>query len=241
LVSMGLPPAATPHLGLRYVPNLNEYFDRPGKSAFQAAIQRKENLEILLAPESSLEYMHILENSSKGTGEGSINGMLIDSEDGRYAAIVMDVPTTEDLWMMHSIIFANYALIVARPTLADLTAVRHTLTLLLTGLKSEKRLARESIYLVLNQTSERSSFTPRIFQEELSKVMGWVPPIASILPFDPDVTRAQDDGILPVTRSDVFAGGIRAIINTLFPQMEANITRPNGKKSLLRLPRIRIT
>jgi hypothetical protein len=119
--------------------------------------------------------------------------------------------------------------------------VRHTLTLLLTGLKSEKRLARESIYLVLNQTSERSSFTARIFQEELSKVMGWAPPIAAILPFDPDITRAQDDGILPVTRSDVYAGGIRAIINTLFPQMEANITRPNGKKSLLRLPRIRIT
>jgi cellulose biosynthesis protein BcsQ len=65
LVSMGLPPAAAPHLGLRYVPNLTEYFDRPGKAAFQAAIQRKENLEILLAPESSLEYMHILESSSK--------------------------------------------------------------------------------------------------------------------------------------------------------------------------------
>ena len=83
LVSMGLPPTAAPHLGLRYVPNLTEYFDRPGKATFQAAIQRKENLEILLAPESSLEYIRILENSSKGTGEGSINGMLIDSEDGR--------------------------------------------------------------------------------------------------------------------------------------------------------------
>jgi hypothetical protein len=31
--------------------------------------------------------------------------------------------------MAHSIIFANYALIVARPTLADLAAVRHTLSL----------------------------------------------------------------------------------------------------------------
>jgi Flp pilus assembly CpaE family ATPase len=39
LVSMGLPPAAAPHLGLRYVPNLTEYFDRQGRAAFQAAIQ----------------------------------------------------------------------------------------------------------------------------------------------------------------------------------------------------------
>lgn len=241
LVSMGLPPAAAPHLGLRYVPNLSEYFDRPGKAAFQAAIQRKENLEVLLAPESSLEYLRILESSSAGTGEGSINGMLIDSEDGRYAAIVMDVPSCEDGWMTHSILFANYALIVARPTLADMTAVRHTLTLLLSGLKSEKRLARDSIYLVLNQTSERSSFTPRLFQEELAKALGWAPPIAAIVPLDPGVPQAQDDGLLPVTRGDEFARGIRALINTLFPLVENNLARNAGKKGVLRLPKIRFT
>ncbi|MEN4099348.1 MAG: hypothetical protein ROW52_05450, partial [Anaerolineaceae bacterium] len=159
----------------------------------------------------------------------------------RYAAIVMDVPTTEDLWMMHSIIFANYALIVARPTLADLTAIRHTLTLLLTGLKSEKRLARDSIYLVLNQTSDRSGFTPRLFQEELSKSLGWAPPIAAIVPFDPGVPQAQDDGLMPVTRGDEFARGIRAIINTLFPLVENNLARADGKKGILRLPKIRFT
>ena len=172
LVSMGLPPSAPPHLRLRYLPNLTEYFDRPGKASFQSALQRRENLEVLVAPKSSVEYMKILEGSSRGTGEGSINGMLIDSEDGRYAAIVMDVPSNEDLWMAHSIIFANYALIVARPTLADLAAARHTLNLLLSGLKSEKRLARESIYLVLNQFTDRSGFTARSFQDELAGTVG---------------------------------------------------------------------
>src|SRR5512146_273209 len=137
LVSMGLPPAAGPHLKLRYQPSLTEYFDHPGKASFQAAIQRCETLDVLLAPDSSVEYAKIQEQSSQGTGEGTINGMLIDSEDGRYAAIVMDVPSSEDLWMAHSIIFANYALIVARPTLADLAATRHTLTLLLSGMRSE--------------------------------------------------------------------------------------------------------
>jgi Flp pilus assembly CpaE family ATPase len=241
LVSMGLPPAAAPHLRLRYLPNLTEYFDRPGKATFQAAIQRRENLEVLLAPESSLDYMRILEISNKGTGEGSINGMLIDSEDGRYASIVMDVPSSEDLWMAHSIIFANYALIVARPTLADLAAVRHTLTLLLSGLKSEKRLARESIYLVLNQFTDRSGFTPRSFQEELSKTLGWAPPLAAIVPYDPGVPQAQDDGIPPVTRGDEFAKGIRAIVNTLFPLVGNTINNSNGYKSVLRLPKIRFT
>jgi Flp pilus assembly CpaE family ATPase len=228
-------------MGLRYIPNLTEYFDRPGKAAFQAAIQRKETLEVLIAPETSLEYMHILEKSSQGTGEGTINGMLIDSEDGRYASIVMDVPTTEDLWMMHSLIFANYALIVTRPTLADLTAVRHTLTLLLTGLRSEKRLARDSIYLVLNQASERSGFTPRSFQEELSKVLGWAPPVAAIVPFDPGVPQLQNDGLLPVTRGDEFSKGIRGIINTLFPNVDSQLSRGDEKKSILRLPKFKLT
>ncbi|GAP21923.1 AAA family ATPase [Leptolinea tardivitalis] len=241
LVSMGLPPAAAPHLRLRYLPNLTEYFDRPGKATFQAAIQRRENLEVLLAPESSLDYMRILENSNHGTGEGSINGMLIDSEDGRYASIVMDVPSSEDLWMAHSIIFANYALIVARPTLADLAAVRHTLSLLLSGLKSEKRLARESIYLVLNQFTDRSGFTPRSFQEELSKTLGWAPPLAAIVPYDPGVPQAQDDGTPPVTRGDEFAKGIRAIVNTLFPSVGNTISSSNEHKSVLRLPKIRFT
>lgn len=238
LVSMGLPPAAAPHLRLRYTPNLSEYFDRPGKAAFQAAIQRRENLEVLLAPESSLEYMRILESSGKGTGEGSINGMLIDSEDGRYAAIVMDVPSSEDLWMAHSIIFANYALIVARPTLADLAAVRHTLTLLLSGLKSEKRLARESIYLVLNQFSDRSGFTTRSFQEELARTLDWAPPVAAIVPFDPGVPQSQDNGTPPVSRNDEFARGIRAIINTLFPSVEGTINASAEKRSVLRLPKL---
>jgi Flp pilus assembly CpaE family ATPase len=241
LISMGLPPAAAPHLRLRYLPNLSEYFDRPGKATFQAAIQRRENLEVLLAPESSLDYMRILEHSNQGTGEGSIYGMLTDSEDGRYASIVMDVPASEDLWMAHASIFANTALIVARPTLADLAAVRHTLTLLLSGLKSEKRLARESIYLVLNQFSDRCSFTPRSFQEELSKTLGWAPPLAAIIPYDPGVPQAQDDGIPPVTRGDEFAKSIRAIVNTLFPSVGQSMDPPKAHKSILRLPKIRFT
>jgi Flp pilus assembly CpaE family ATPase len=241
LVSMGLPPSAPPHLRLRYLPNLTEYFDRPGKASFQAALQRRENLEVLVAPEASVEYMKILESSNRGTGEGSINGMLIDSEDGRYAAIVMDVPSSEDLWMAHSIIFANYALIVARPTLADLAATRHTLNLLLSGLKSEKRLARESIYLVLNQFTDRSGFTARSFQDELAGTVGWAPPIAAVIPYDLAITQAQDQGIPPVTRVDGFARGIRSLIGVLFPNVGSLESSNSSQRGVLRLPKIRFT
>ena len=144
--------------------------------------------------------------------------------------------------MGHSIVFANYALIVARPTLADLAAARHTLTLLLSGMKSEKRLAKESIFLVLNQFTDRSGFTPRSFQDELAGTVGWAPPIAAVVPFDPGVPQLQDQGIPPVTRIDSFARGIRALAGTLFPNMgNANDGAGNGNRSVLRLPKIRFT
>jgi hypothetical protein len=44
---------------------------------------------------------------------------------------------------------------------------------------------------------------------------------AAIIPFDPVVQQAQDDGNPPVIKGDEFAKGIRAIVNTLFPSVEA--------------------
>ena len=76
-----------PHLRLRYLPNLTEYFDRPA-ATFQAAIQRRRARRSCW-PRIFPGLYAILENSNHGTGEGSINGMLIDPEDGRYASIVM--------------------------------------------------------------------------------------------------------------------------------------------------------
>ncbi len=54
---------------------------------------------------------------------------------------------------MQGIAAANTAVIVARCTLADMTATRHTLVLLLERLIGEHRIPREAIYLVLNQVT----------------------------------------------------------------------------------------
>lgn len=109
----GLPSAAASHLGSGLVPKFSQYFDLPDKTAYQDAIQHAGFLKILLGTEFSLEYKHILKSSSKQTKEKSVNRILIDSEYVRSAAILLDVSTTEDLWMMHSIILTNSVLIVA--------------------------------------------------------------------------------------------------------------------------------
>ena len=66
--------------------------------------------------------------------------------------------------------------------------------------------------------------------------------MAAILPYDPAVPQAQDAGILPVTRSDNFAKGIRALIGTLFPAMGSSLECQRARQpQRLRLPKIRFT
>ena len=240
LLSLGLPPAAVPHLGLKIAPNVQEYLERPGKAALQAALQTHEKLEVLLAPDTSAAYLRADEVSRRDARDpGSIYSMLLDCENGRYAAILMDIPAHEDTWTIHPLVFANTILIVARPTLADCAATRHTLNLLLYGLREENRKPKESIYLVLNQASEHASMTPRSFQETLLGAAGWAPPIAGIIPSDPVVTQAQDGFLIPLTRSPAFAKGVQAVAQTLFPNLGIGREK-DDHKSVLRLPRIRI-
>lgn len=236
LFSLGMPPAASAHFKLRYVPNLTEFFERPGKPALQAAIQRVEGLEILLAPEDSIEYATGVKNSADVRAPNSIYSSLLAAEDGSYGALIMDLPSDESEWMIHSLLFANVALLVYRPILADLFAARHTLNML----NRLGKLPREATYLVLNQASENSSLTPRAFQQELSQALGWAPPIIAVIDADPNVLAAQEQRLPAVLRSEKLSKGLRQIIGALFPGMERAASAPQDSgRSIFRLPKLR--
>lgn len=242
LLSLGLPAVAATHLKFTVEPSLAEYMDRPGRSTLTAITRSTEGLELLFAPSTSSAYLKMDALSNQDArNPASIYSMLLDCEDGKRAAIVMDLPAFECAWMLQPLVFANTVLVVARPTLADCSAVRHTLNLLSRGLKEENRKPRESIYLVLNQASERNTTTPRGFQEELAQVLGWAPPIAAIIPFDPAVQQAQEQRVPVINRADGFSKGIESLINTLFPRLSGTSYKSSSSnRSILRLPRIRL-
>lgn len=236
LFSLGMPPAASAHFKLRYVPNLTEFFERPGKPALQAAIQRVEGLDILLAPEDSIEYATGVKNSADVRAPNSIYSSLLAAEDGSYGALIMGLPVDESEWMIHSLLFANVALLVYRPIMADLFAARHTLNML----NRLGKLPREATYLVLNQASETSSLTPRAFQQELSQALGWAPPIIAVIDADPNVLAAQEQRLPAVLRSEKLSKGLRQIIGALFPGMERAASAPQDSgRSVFRLPKLR--
>ena len=237
LFSLGLPPAAAVHFKLRYVPNMTEFFERPGKAAIQSAIQRVEGLDILLGPEDSAEYATAAKNSSDVRSPNSIYSAFLAAEDGSYGAMVMDLPHEESEWMTHPLVFANIALLVCRPIMADLFALRHTLNLL----SRLGKLPREAVYLVLNQASESSSLTPRAIQSELSQALGWAPPIIAVIERDDAVLLAQEQRIPPILRSEKLARGIRQIIGSLFPGMERTLAEAQPEsRSILRLPKFKL-
>src|SRR4030065_1497879 len=102
-------------------------------------------------------------------------------------AVLLDLPSGEQPWGLQGILAANTAVIVTRCTLADLTATRHSLVLLLERLIGEHRIPREAIYLVLNQVNERSPITPREFHDELANAYGWAPPVAARRTYLPSI------------------------------------------------------
>lgn len=240
LVSLGLPPAVVPHFDLHYEPSLQEYFDRPSRAVLQSAMQQREGMQVLVAPESSPVYLRADERARKDPRDpAGLYSLLLNCEDGNYAAVIMDTPAHEDTWTALPLVYANTVLVVARSNTADCAAVGHTLKLLLYGLSEENRKPKESIHLVLNQFSDRSGMTPRSFQEQLAGFAGWAPPVAAVVPYDPAVQEAQEQGIPAINRADSFTRGIRALTQTLFPKV-SHPAEEDNTRSVFRIPRIRI-
>jgi Flp pilus assembly CpaE family ATPase len=229
LASFDLPPAAVMHFNLHYSPHAGEYFARPGEG-FSAALQSRETLDVLVAPENSLEYARAGESSPSAVEKSPIHSLVMASWTRNYAAVLLDLPAGEGSWTLQPLVAANTALIVTRTTLADLAATRHMLVLLLERMRGEHRIPQESIFLVLNQVGEQSSITPRGFYEELTASYGWAPPVLAVLPYDPGIPRAQDAQKSPILTVDSLASGTRSILQGLFPGFESlHTSRSKGK------------
>ncbi len=232
LMSFDLPAAAVMHLNLRYSPNAGEYFARPG-DGFASAIQTKEGLEVIVAPENSVEYARAAESSAAGKSEAnSLHSLVMASWTRSYAAVLLDLPHGEGIWTLHPLMAANTAVIVARPTLADLAATRHLLVLLMERMRNEHRIPQESIFMVLNQVSDRSRLTATQFYQELVQSYGWAPPVLAVIPYDHEISNAQDDR-MSALKVNALDKGVNTIISGLFPGITSNGGSGTQKKGLL--------
>ena len=231
LMSFDLPATASIRMTLHQSPHAGEFFARP-KDGFQSAVQKKEGLDVIFAPEDSIEYARY---GSK-EGEDSVHGLVQASWKETYAAVLLDLPNGEGTWMTQSLIASNTAVIVTRCTLSDALATSHLITLLLEKMRHEVRIPKESIYMVINQYNERSGISARDLHEELVKKHGWAPPVLDVIPYDENIPMIQDNREMPVVKSDSYAKHIRTIINGLYPGLASNAdTSPKSRSGIFGL------
>lgn len=231
LLACDLPPATVLRFPeLRYVPNAMEFFRRPG-DGFNAAIQKYERLDIITAPVNSIEYARAVESVE---GQGSpLRNLFMATWTRNYAAVLLDLPAGEMPWTMEGITAANTAVIVARPCLADMAGVVHTLRLLTERMNEKHRIPREAIYIVLNQVHDHTPLTPRGFMDALSaEFKDWTPQVAAVLPRLDELPILQERMMPPTASLDEFSQGIRGLIQHLYPSMRLDTGMPTRKKTV---------
>ena len=224
LMSMDLPTPTPLHMHLRTTPDAAEYFSNP-KEGFNRCIQRYADLlEVILAPESSMSYAKY---GSYDDDAGSVYGLVHQTWNKTYGAILLDLPAGEGPWMMQPLLAANKVVIVARPTLADLRGVLHIMELITSVINRDVQIPKTNIFLVVSQFTERSTFSPDQIIKELSQQAGWNPMLAGTIMYDPIIPLIQDNQELPIVKNDEYAKSIRAIISRVF-QISINDQKQKG-------------
>lgn len=215
LFSFDLPASATLRLGIRSQPSAQEYFAQPGPSGFKEALQTtRDDLEVILAPSSSFTYAHAM--LPRPEESQSIRSLVVSGFSFNYGAILLDLPSGESAWTLQPLLVANVVLIISRPTLEGIRATAHTVRLLTEDLQVSHRLPKESLFLVLNQRSQQSTFTASSFHKKGAEEYGWFPPILTTIDYDPRVPQAQDACRPPVSISEDLGKQVAGLVDTFY-------------------------
>jgi MinD-like ATPase involved in chromosome partitioning or flagellar assembly len=232
LMGFDVPDAVGVQLGLSRSPNSVLWYRRPSRDAFQESLQSKDGLDVLLSPNDKVEASRIAGRAPDE--EGSIARLVEGARDHHppYAAIVMDLPPTEQEWSVQPLLRANTVLLVCEPDWASqvnlITSVR-----LLTGVLNPRyQVPREAIHAVLNRVNDEDGLTPGRMQAAIREQLdGWAPPFVAVIPADPGVRSCQNDFTLPVARRDDFAAGIDQIVDFFYHEaLGTTASRAAGRK-----------
>jgi cellulose biosynthesis protein BcsQ len=237
-------PATVPlHFKMNVAPSAAEFFARPGRSGFEDSLQKykgDEVLQVLLAPQDMLAYSQAERRSESALQAGakpqdvatSIHSLLLAAYSRMCAAVILDLPPAmpNSVWTWHSLAVSNTVLIVARPTLDGLKTVGTMTQVLTQMLATEHQIQRNSIFVVLNQRTSRSAFTPGAFSKEVSAAFGWCPPVLATFDFQEEIRAAQDNQRPAVETCEGFSKGIIALANNFWPSSSGEPVRVKGRK-----------
>jgi cellulose biosynthesis protein BcsQ len=220
-------------LKLKRAPNSMNYYRRPGPEGFQASIQKKDDLHVILSPNDFVLASQVAQNQHPGT----IQSLIQTAWTSGYGAIVMDLPPTEEAWAIAPLLLANTLILVALPGYTDQVKTVQTIKLLTETLAGQHRIPKENIFIVLNQFNrETDNLLPDAFHQGAASFLeGWFPPVLTTIPFSPRVRPLQNEGKMPIVFDDAFGGGVRSLISAFYPNLSggaANAVKQAAGKGL---------
>jgi MinD-like ATPase involved in chromosome partitioning or flagellar assembly len=212
LYSFDLPSSAPLRLGTRFAPSAAEYLQRT-EGGFKDSIQTtSDGLEVIIAPPESTHYAAAMKDGE----QEKLHALVTEAYKFHYAAILLDLPSGESAWMLQPLRAASTILLVARPTTEGVRATGHMLRLLTEIVGAQYRFGRDAFFLILNQRTPKSIYTPTAFTGEVAKYAGWSPPVIATVDYDPAIPRAQDDGRPAAGASDTLGRAAATLVDTFY-------------------------
>jgi len=217
------------HFKIRETPNAREFFVQPGRQGFDNSSQKVgETLRILLAPQDDAGYQEADRRSVRsmspeagGTAEDvsrSIRNLVATSYQQMVPVVLLDLPTGSGAWTYHALSACNTVLIVSRPTLDGLNTSAYLINVLTRMFGAEHQFQRESIFIVLNRYTPKTTYSPAQFASAAADLAGgWCPPILATIPEDPAISNAQDAQRPACDVSEALSRGTRTIADTFWP------------------------
>jgi len=228
LIGLGAPDDLPLIMGLEPEPNIGSWNTNPTPEGLKAIIQELGDLDVVAGFRNVIDEARAM--GIKPDEAGSIPNLAMTAAYNGYAAIIIDTPPSTTA--PASIMAANTLLLVSRPTAAGAQRTMEAYKTVLQKLAGEHRIAPANIFVVLN-IAGGGDYNPdewhNMMAAALKKAGLGVPAISVVLPEDPAVKTAQNNGKVAMLASDKLARGINTLADMLFGTGAAAEKKKDGR------------
>ena len=228
LVGLGAPDDLPVNLGLKRHPNITMWRLEPTPESLKKALQPRDGVDVLAGfPDVLSEAQTLIEDPN---APSSMKNLVDQAVRLGYGAILFDLPPTA----LASVAFQAISrlVLVARPSTEGVVRAVEAYKTVVQRLAI---LPPEAVHVVLNRVGHRLS--PEAWQNLASQILESAFPTPIVIPDDPRVGQAQDEGLWPPLRSQALRSAVEVLATDLFGPLSADGYRPRRRVFRIRLGR----
>ena len=228
LVGLGAPDDLPVNLGLKRHPNITMWRLEPTPESLKKAVQPRDGVDVLAGfPDVLSEAQTLIEDPN---APSSMKNLVDQAVRLGYGAILFDLPPTA----LASVAFQAISrlVLVARPSTEGVVRAVEAYKTVVQRLAI---LPPEAVHVVLNRVGHRLS--PEAWQNLASQILGQPFPTPIVIPDDPRVGQAQDEGLWPPLRSQALRSAVEILATDLFGPLSTDGYRPRRRVFRIRLGR----